>query len=497
MNKSGLYFFGLFVLNIFHFQPSYGQKESIERIFDEREALSHFRYLASDELKGRDAGRPEIDIAAKYIAEQFVRYGADTLSNLEDVYQFVPLLISGPPDTGTIQMGKTTLEQGNDLLVLGGGELEGAFQMVVAGHGMEKDYEDLDVKGKIVVVRVGLPDEISPLELFAAGKEKTKLARARGAVGLIEMYNVPTTPWRLLVNYFNKSQLTLDPNPEEDGSFPYIWMKDLTGERVKAIHSDKSSAEIIIKGKVNRKIMGRNVVAVIEGSDENLKEEYVMLSAHYDHMGIGQPNSEGDSIYNGARDNAVGTAALIHAAKYFTQNPPQRSILLCAWTAEEKGLLGSAYFAANPPVPLSDIKFNLNIDNAGYNDTSIVTVIGLGRTSADHHISDAVAQFGLKAIPDPAPQQGLYDRSDNVNFAKKGIPAPTFSLGFTAFDEKVAEHYHQVTDQVDNFDLDYALKYWKSFILSAEKIANDPNKPLWIKGDKYESVSKTLYGDEY
>ncbi|MEX0884733.1 MAG: M28 family peptidase, partial [Cyclobacteriaceae bacterium] len=171
------------------------------------------------------------------------------------------------------------------------------------------------------------------------------------------------------------------------------------------------------------------------------------------------------------------------------------SILLCAWTAEEKGLLGSAYFAENPPVSLSDIQFNLNIDNAGYNDTSIVTVIGLGRTSADHHISEAVSEFGLKAIPDPAPQQGLYDRSDNVNFAKNGIPAPTFSLGFTAFDQKVAQHYHQVTDQVDNFDLDYALKYWKSFILSAEKIANDPNKPLWVEGDKYESVSKTLYRD--
>jgi Zn-dependent M28 family amino/carboxypeptidase len=169
--------------------------------------------------------------------------------------------------------------------------------------------------------------------------------------------------------------------------------------------------------------------------------------------------------------------------------------LLCAWTAEEKGLLGSSYFAENPPIALKEIIFNLNIDNAGYNDTSLVTVIGLGRSSADYHISEAAEAFGLKALSDPAPEQGLYDRSDNVNFAKKGIPAPTFSLGFTAFDQEVAKHYHQASDQFDNFDLDYALKYWKSYILSAEKIANDPKKPLWKEGDKYEGVSKALYGD--
>ncbi|WP_304517602.1 M28 family peptidase, partial [Cecembia rubra] len=190
----------------------------------------------------------------------------------------------------------------------------------------------------------------------------------------------------------------------------------------------------------------------------------------------------------------VGTVAVINAARYFAENPPKRSVLLCAWTAEEKGLLGSAYFSENPLIPLKQIIYNLNIDNAGYNDTSVVTVVGLGRTTADHLISEATAAFGLESITDPSPEQGLYDRSDNVNFARKGIPAPTFSLGFRAFDEEISRYYHQASDHVDDFDMDYAAKYWKSYILAAEKIANWKERPKWNAGDKYENAGKSLYG---
>ena len=472
------------------------QKENIDKVLRRAEALSHFKFLASDELKGRDPSRPEIDIAAFYIANEFERYGARPINNLNGYYQYIPFVDSSPPVIGTVKWKGTSLNHGEDLLVLGGADISGEYDMVVVGYGFEEDYKNKNVKGKWVVARVGAPGRLSPTALFQAGREKLAVAKSKGAVGLIEMYNVPTTPWRILVNYLNKPQLSIDIDPKNNEAFPYLWVKDLKGNMIKSIDNGKNAMEVEIKGKINRKITGRNVVAVIDGTDPQLREEYVMLSAHYDHLGIGKPNAEGDSIYNGARDNAVGTAALIQAANYFGENPPKRSILLCAWTAEEKGLLGSSYFADNPPLPLKQVIFNLNIDNAGYNDTSLVTVIGLGRSSADHHISEAAEAYQLKAIGDPAPEQGLYDRSDNVNFAKKGIPAPTFSLGFTAFDEEVGKHYHQASDQVDNFDLDYALKYWKSFILSAEKIANDPKKPIWTPGDKYESAAKALYGTD-
>lgn len=485
----------LIALSVWAFQV-HAQKSSIESAFNEKEAISHFRYLASDELMGRDPIRPEMDAASRYISEQFWRYGAVQINGTNSYYQNIPFRLSSPPSKGTVSLGNTAFEQGDGLLVLDGPSLTGKFELVVVGYGQESDYSGKDVKGKIVVTNVGAPNRLSPADLFSAGRDKISLAKTKGAVALIEMYNVPSVPWNLVANYLNRPQLTVD-NTNGEESIPYIWLKDLNNEQINAIGKGTfSSADVQIQGKVNKKIVGKNVVAIVEGTDPKLKNEYVMLSAHYDHVGVGKPNAEGDSIYNGARDNAVGTVAVINAAKYFAKNPPKRSILLCAWTAEEKGLLGSGYFSENPLVPLHQIIFNLNIDNGGYNDTSIVTVIGLGRTSADPLIEKAVADFGLKAISDPSPEQGLYDRSDNVNFARKGIPAPTFSLGFTAFDDEITKYYHQPSDHVDSFDLDYALLYWKSYILAAQNIANWTEKPTWKSGDKYEAISKELYGKD-
>lgn len=469
-------------------------KNAIENTFNERESISHFRYLASDELMGRDPIRPEIDAAARYIAEQFWKYGAKEISGANGFYQHIPFRLSSPPSKGEVSLGSTLFNQGEDLLVLDGPSLQGNFDLVVVGYGLESDYEGKNVVGKVVVTNVGAPNRLSPSDLFAAGREKTSLAKKKGAIGIIEMYNVPTVPWSLVANFLNRSQLTID-NTQGEESIPYIWLRDPSNAQINAIgRGEFSTAKFDIAGKINRSIIGKNVLAIIEGTDPVLKNEYLMLSAHYDHVGVGRPNAEGDSIYNGARDNAVGTVAVINAARYFAKHPPKRSILLCAWTAEEKGLLGSAYFADNPLIPLNRIIYNLNIDNGGYNDTSIVTVIGLGRTSADHLISEATADFGLEAINDPSPEQGLYDRSDNVNFARKGIPAPTFSLGFRAFDEEISRHYHQPSDQVESFDLNYAVLYWKSYILAAENIANWSEKPKWKAGDKYEEASNSLYG---
>ncbi|MCH6235118.1 M28 family peptidase [Cognataquiflexum rubidum] len=483
----------LIALSVWAFQVQ-AQKSSIESAFNEKEAISHFRYLASDELMGRDPIRPEMDAASRYISEQFWKYGAKPINGAESYYQNIPFRLSSPPSKGTVSLGANAFEQGDGLLVLDGPSLTGKFELVVVGYGQESDYVGKEVNGKIVVTNVGAPNRLSPADLFSAGRDKISLAKSKGAIALIEMYNVPSVPWNLVANYLNRPQLTVD-NTDGAESIPYIWLKDLNNEQINAIGKGTyTTADVQIQGKVNKKIIGKNVVAIIEGTDPKLKNEYVMLSAHYDHVGVGKPNTEGDSIYNGARDNAVGTVAVINAAKYFAKNPPKRSILLCAWTAEEKGLLGSAYFAENPLIPLNQIIFNLNIDNGGYNDTSIVTVIGLGRTSADPLIEKAVADFGLKATSDPSPEQGLYDRSDNVNFARKGIPAPTFSLGFTAFDDEINKYYHQPGDEVDSFDLDYALLYWKSYILAAQNIANWAERPTWKSGDKYEAISKELYG---
>lgn len=470
------------------------QHKKINKKFDEKQAIKDLTYLTSDELMGRDPVRSEIVLAYTYIAKELEAAGAKTIPGADGYYQNIPFKLSSPPSKGAITIGDSTFLQGENLLVLDGQSISGKYELVDVGFGMEEDYVGKDLTGKIAVSSVGAPDRMSPSDLFSMGKEKTEIASSHGAVALIERFNNPSVPWKLVSNFLNRTQLGLDNG--ESGKLPYMWVEDAANDLEKVVTNKSHQANLDVEGKVSTLIDGKNVVAWIEGTDKTLKNEYVMLSAHYDHIGVGKPDAQGDSIYNGARDNAVGTVAVMNAAKFFAKNPPKRSILLALWTAEEKGLLGSKYFADNPLVPLDQIIYNLNIDGAGYNDTSVITVIGLGRTTSDDLIVEAVDKFGLKAIPDPSPEQGLYDRSDNVSFAKHGIPAPTFSLGFTSFDDEINKYYHQAADEIDTMDLDYVTLYWKSFILAAQNIANAKDQPIWVAGDKYEEAGKALYGDK-
>lgn len=468
----------------------FAQKQDIEKRFGSKDAISQFTYLASDALMGRDPIRPEMKMAYTFIAQELEKAGAKPLPGGNGYYQDIPFNLSSPPTKGSVQLENFSFSQGQNLLVLEGSSFSGNYEVVEVGFGSAEEFTGKDLKGKIAISNVGAPNKFSPNQLFSEGRAKAKRAKEAGAVALIERFNVPSVPWQLVSGFLNRPQMGLDQG--EASNLPYLWVEDLKNQLT---GTNLGNATLAIEGKVNRKIDGKNVLAMIEGTDPQLKNEYILLSAHYDHVGVGTPDETGDSIYNGARDNAVGTVAVLNAAKYFAKNPTKRSILLALWTAEEKGLLGSAYFANNPLLPLNQVVYNLNIDNAGYNDTSIITVIGLGRTTADFLINEAVAEFGLTAKADPSPEQGLYDRSDNVNFARKGIPAPSFTLGFTAFDDEINKYYHKAADEVESFDLNYAQLYWKSYILSAQKIANWSQKPQWTAGDKYEEVGKKLYGN--
>ncbi len=470
------------------------QKKKIDKKFDEIAAVADLTYLASDELKGRDPAAPEMAMAYNYIAMQLEAAGAKPVPGGDGYFQNIPFMMSAPPTKGEIRLNDSVYSQGKNMLAINGNAISGKYELVDVGFGLAADLEGKDLKGKILLTNVGAPDRMGPADLFSLGAEKTKLAEATGAIGVIERFNIPSIPWPLIVNYLNRSQMVVDNG--ESSKMPYIWVEDVKNTFKNQLTAGKVEANLSIEGKKNTPVEGKNVLAWIEGTDKTLKNEFVMLSAHYDHVGIGTPDASGDSIYNGTRDNAVGTVAVMNAAKFFAKNPPKRSILIALWTAEEKGLLGSAYFAENPLIPLDKIIYNLNIDGAGYNDTEVITVIGLGRTTADDLVSEAVSDFGLKAIADPAPEQGLYDRSDNVSFAKKGIPAPTFSLGFTSFDDEINKYYHKAGDEVDSVDLDYVTLYWKSFILAAQNIANAEDQPMWVAGDKYEEAGKKLYGDK-
>ncbi len=472
-----------------------------EMVLPIAEPSSHIKFLASDELEGRMTGEHGNNVAARYIATQFQRYGVQPLT--PNYFQPISFIKRIPPKTLSLTFKNKRINKAltsDDLVLLSGDSLNLSAPIAYVGFGIvdtsngRDDYNGIDVKGKIVVARVGTSEEDSPRELFGAFKQKQDAAKAKGALALIELYRFGF-PFARLKQFFVGGSLSLDDGTAAQSAFAHALLNDDDSELRTLVQTQKNLNGVLqTDGYKAQKVVSNNVVGMIEGTDPKLKEEFVLLSAHYDHIGMKSTPNSIDSIYNGARDNAMGTTALLCAARMFSETPPKRSLLLLACTGEEIGLLGSEYYAEHPLVPLDKTVFNLNIDGAGYNDTSIVTVIGLERTTAKQDILNACKAMGLDAIEDPAPEQNLFDRSDNVSFARKGIPAPTFSSGFRAFDDAINRFYHQAADQADeNFDFAYFHRFVKAFVHTARRIADNPSAPQWKSGDKYESVGKKLY----
>ncbi len=491
-----LYATALLILLVTDLQAQSDASTAVAQSVQRAEVERHLRFLAADELRGRDTGSPELNIAARYLAEQFRSYGLDTVSGASGYFQPVRLVSAKPPAQATLTYGNQTFQIASDLLVLSGDSVAEEAPVVYANYGTAEDLDAVDVKGKVVVTKAGGDGVTNPQSFFYMTNEKQDRVTELGGVALVELYRSNQIPWTLLVQYLNTERLTVDADRDTTAQkLPVLWLNDPQGERLTLFEKSKSpSAALSVAKKEETEMAVKNVVAMVEGTDPQLKNEYVVLSAHYDHIGVAVSPDPQDSIFNGARDNALGTTALLSAAQHLSAHRPKRSLLFVALTAEEKGLLGSAWYVAHPLVPLKQTVFNLNTDGAGYNDTTKVTVIGLERTTAEQSITDASQAFGLEAIQDPVPEQNLYDRSDNVSFAQKGIPAVNIAPGTTAFDAEIMKNYHQVSDEAETLNFSYVEKYCEAFTLAAERIANLPEKPYWKEGDKYEAAGAELYG---
>jgi Zn-dependent M28 family amino/carboxypeptidase len=259
------------------------------------------------------------------------------------------------------------------------------------------------------------------------------------------------------------------------------------------------NANSMDSGSPAQDIRLRNVLAFIPGTDPQLRDQYVVLSSHYDHLGVTKhPQVEEgklDSIYNGARDNASGTTAVIDAARYFGKHPAKRSILFICYTAEEEGLIGSEWYAAHPLIPFKKTVYNLNIDNASYDDTTLITLVGLHRTTGDTAILAAAAAYGMTVNNDPT-GGSLFFESDNAPLALHGVPAPTYSMGMRAMDSTIFNRYHRLSDETGNMDMNYVVKWIRAYILASRTIANQPDQPRWTPGDPYEKTWKALHPDQ-
>ncbi|WP_051211281.1 M28 family peptidase [Runella zeae] len=468
-------------------------KKLPESQIQKAEVELNMRFLASDELQGRRTGEQGNLVAARYLAEQLRFLGVKPVAAQADYLQPVPFVLQKMAKEGVLIANGDTLHVGKEFVILGSDAVNFSADVVFVGYGQAADYTK-DVKGKIVVAQVGTPESKTPQEIFAASNEKRKLATEKGAALLIELFTAQI-PWGFASRYFGNEKLSL--GTAATGT-PHIWVNGQQKKYVDLFKNGATSATFYTTGRAQQNVMSYNVVGVIEGTDPVLKNEYIVVSAHFDHVGMGKKGGNtytaADSIFNGARDNAFGTVAMLTAAKTLTLKPTKRSILLIGYTAEEVGLLGSKYYSEHPLVPLKQCVFNLNSDGAGVGDRSIVSVIGLNRTNCNTEIEAACKAFGLGVFADPAPEQNLFDRSDNVNLAAKGIPAPDFAPGFKSFDGEIAQYYHQAADNPQSVDFDYLLKFCQSFAYAARLIANKPITPYWVAGDKYEPAAKALYG---
>ncbi|WP_420576601.1 M28 family peptidase [Ekhidna sp.] len=463
--------------------------ELAKQTVDQNLIKSHIGFLASDELKGRDTPSEGLKIAAKYVESRFVEYGVKKAPGMDSYFQDVPMKKVTPPKEGKVVLGESEYSLSDDFIMMEGDNIELSAKYVFANYGLDADLDGIDIKGKIVVAICGDGESDSPQQWFGQSVAKRKKVSELGGLALIELYNSPQIPWNFLVRYFSGEQIALDEGKEDQKGLTHLWMNRAS----KDINQKDGDAMLSISGAKNEKFSSQNVVGYVEGSDAKLKDEFIVYSAHYDHVGIGQANAEGDSIFNGSRDNAVGTVTVLTAGQNLAKNPTKRSGLFVLFTGEEKGLLGSQSFVDNSPIALDQIVYCFNSDNGGYNDTSKATIIGLTRTTAQEMIIEACKAFGLEAIEDPAPEQGLFDRSDNVRFAAKGIPAPTFSMGFTAFDDEITKYYHQASDNPNTLDYAYLEKFFRSYVYACRMIGNAKKAPFWIDGDKYYEAGKELY----
>lgn len=468
----------------------------------DREALkAQMYFLASDYLQGRRTGSVGNEIAAEYIAASLEGYGYAPI-NGDSYFQNVPLQSVKPPSTAMLKIEDKEFVIGDNLMVMRGKAADAEGKVVYAGMGWvdeatgHDDYKDLDVKGKIVITIPGVPDNQGQGGIFQGVQQKAEIAAERGAVAIFEIYQLPF-PWSAWQNYLGKERIGLKPEKSSPSPIPYGFLNPEEGflEEFKAMKKPKGMVKST--GVRVNQINSRNVGGILEGSDPELKDEYMLLTAHFDHVGVGAQGggaySPEDSIFNGARDNAFGTISLLSAAKSFAQEKTKRSIIILAVTGEEMGLLGSQYYAEHPLVPLDKTVYNFNTDGGGYNDTSAISIFGMGRTGVDAEIMAGAEAYDLTVIGDPAPEQGLYDRSDNVSFARKGVPALTFSPGFSEFDDVIMKYYHQVTDNPNTIDYDYLKEYCRSFTYIARLIADKADRPFWVEGDKYEAAGKELY----
>ncbi|MAA93767.1 MAG: peptidase M28 [Rheinheimera sp.] len=515
---------------------------------------AHLQFLASDELEGRDTGSRGHQIAANYIASQFQALGLAPAGDNNSYFQQVPLRSARVQQDSvklSISRGETVRQLSYPQQFFSGAsinqtEVAVSAPLVFVSYGLVSeefglnDYAGLDVTGKIVVQLAGLPASLPSEERAYLGSIKGKLAAERGAIGVITIHtpqqekNRPYANSLLYLNTPRLAWLTADGEPGNGNSqlqaAAYLHPDAAAGLFEQEQHSladifgmldagqhpagfDLSSGASLSASSSHQQISSPNVIAVLEGSDPTLADEYVVITAHSDHIGFSNDLRSEDKINNGAMDNAAGMAILLETARMFSELAvkPKRSILFVVVTAEEKGLLGADYFATNPTRPIERLVANVNLDMPVllYPFADLIA-FGANHSTLGQVVAEAAAKEGIALSPDPMPEQAIFTRSDHFTLVKQGVPAVFLMTGFTSKDPEqdgakiwgsfFAKHYHKPSDDIASLTKEYGpLRYDAGAVFAdinfntARDIANTPQRPLW----KADSFFNKVFGKDY
>lgn len=505
------------------------------------EVDAHLRFLSSDLLEGRAPATRGGQLAAEYIASELREDGIAPGVN-GSYFQEVPIDIVGARQQ-TIRVstgGKApaALRYPDDVVMWAGSATDSSAmrgEVVFVGYGINapenrwNDFKGMDLKGKILLILVNDPPAPAGEPALFGGKAMTwygrwvykfEEAERQGAAGALIIHTTERAgyPWHTVVGSWAKEQRMLPRDASRPAPLGIQgWIRDTVaasllsraGLDLAALTAQAASRDfkpvptgITIDASFRNDVahmQSQNVVGVLAGRDAKLKNEYVAFSAHWDHLGIG-PAVNGDSIYNGASDNASGVADLLAVARAAAEGPrAKRSMLFVFVTAEESGLLGSEWFGQHPTVPKSQIVAALNMDGGNVlGRTRDLTVLGDTKSSLGPMIAAMIRPMGMRISPDDHPERGAFYRSDHFSFAKVGIPAVSIGAGndfvgrpkeWGAQQEEdyVAHRYHQPSDQYDpKFDLSGATQLSQIVLRLGLKLANDPSWPTWAKGAEFK-----------
>lgn len=511
--------------------------------FNKDSLKQHIKVLASDEFMGRKPFSIGETKAVEYIKNTFEKMGLEP-GNGNSYLQDVPLVEITPnadavmkvaAAKGSFELKKIedfvlSTEKTDSVISLNNDELVFAGYGVVAPEYNWNDYAGLDVKGKVVLVMVNDPGfgtadttlfKGNTMTYYGRWTYKYEEAARQGAKACLIIHNTKAAsyPFSVVQNSWGTSNLFLDKRGSKEQQLSLQgWVsgdaikkllvaagKDTTLlasaniKGFKAVPLDvKLSLNVKVKAVYN---MSHNVVAKITGSKR--PDEYVIYTAHWDHLGVGKKDAKGDSIYNGAIDNASGSAALLEIAKAFKslKQKPERTIIFLSVTAEEQGLLGSAYYAHHPIYPLNKTAANLNMDGINaFGKTNDIMIVGQGQNEVEDYVAEVAKTQGRYISKEEHLEAGHYYRSDHFNFAKVGVPALDCSGGSDFIgqdkgygeklrDDYVTNHYHKPADEFDtNWTFDGGIMDIQMLFLVGKKIANETTFPKWKNGSEFKAI---------